>query len=148
MLLIHVVVVPFGLTGSTSFGRNSFRVHRGTDHDDVIKLKHFRVIGPLWGESTGDSLTKTSDAELWCFRCSAPEQTLTKQARRRWFETPSRILWRHCNVKLNSHQPLLLTLANEFRMNEIIKQTHLIAGALICASIWLIAWWQTCPSFL
>ena len=35
----------------------------------------FRVIGPLCGEFTGDRwipLTKTSDAELWCFLWSAP----------------------------------------------------------------------------
>ena len=44
-------------------------------------------------------LTKASDAELWCFLWSAPEQTSRKQSRRRWFEMPSRSLWRHCNVQ-------------------------------------------------
>ena len=37
----------------------------------------FHVTGSLWGESTGPRwipLTKTSDAELWCFLWSAPEQ--------------------------------------------------------------------------
>ena len=37
----------------------------------------FRVIGPLWGEFTGHRwipLTKASDAQLWCFLCSAPEK--------------------------------------------------------------------------
>ena len=37
-----------------------------------------RVPGPLRGESTGDRwipLTQASDAELWCFLWSAPEQT-------------------------------------------------------------------------
>ena len=41
----------------------------------------FRVIGPLWGESTGHRwipLTKASDAELWCFLWSAPEQTIER----------------------------------------------------------------------
>ena len=36
----------------------------------------FRVIGPLWGESTGHrwfSLTKASDSELWCFLWSSPQ---------------------------------------------------------------------------
>ena len=42
---------------------------RGIDalQDDVIKWKHFRVTGRLWGESTGHRwipLTKTSDVEL------------------------------------------------------------------------------------
>ena len=39
----------------------------------------FCVIGPLWGEFTGHQwipLTKASDAELWCFLWSAPEQTV------------------------------------------------------------------------
>ena len=39
----------------------------------------FRVTGPLWGESTGHRwipLTKASDAELWCFLWSGPEQTV------------------------------------------------------------------------
>ena len=48
-------------------------------HDGVIKWKHFRVTGPLWGESTGPwwiSPTKASDAELWCFLSSAPQQTV------------------------------------------------------------------------
>ena len=38
----------------------------------------FRVPGPLCGEFTGHrwiSLTKASDAELWCFLWCAPEQT-------------------------------------------------------------------------
>ena len=38
----------------------------------------FRDTGPLWRESTGDRgipLTKASDAELWCFFWSTPEQT-------------------------------------------------------------------------
>ena len=39
----------------------------------------FRVTGPLLGESTGHRripLIKASDAELWCFLWSAPEQTV------------------------------------------------------------------------
>ena len=52
-----------------------------TEHDDVIKWKHFRVAGPLSGEFTGNRwipLTNTSDAELWCFLWSAPEHTVEK----------------------------------------------------------------------
>ena len=39
----------------------------------------FLVTGPLWWESTDDRwipITKASDAELWCFVWSAPEQTV------------------------------------------------------------------------
>ena len=49
----------------------------------------FRVTGPLCGEYTGHRwipLTKASDAELWCFLWSTPEQTF-EQAN----ETP--VIW-------------------------------------------------------
>ena len=36
--------------------------------------------------------TKASDAELWYYK------RLSKQSGGWWFETPSRLLWRHCNV--------------------------------------------------
>ena len=56
-----------------------------------------RVTGPLWGESTGHRLiplTKASDAELWCFLWSAPQQTV-----RQIIEAPVIWLLRHYNGK-------------------------------------------------
>ena len=38
---------------------------------------------------------KGNEAQLWCFLWSSPEQS-SKQSRHWWFETPSRLLWRHC----------------------------------------------------
>ena len=67
---------------------------------------NFRVTGPLPGESIGDRwipLTTASDAELWCFLWSAHEQTV-KQT----IETPSRSLWRHCNVRLYAGEILCI----------------------------------------
>ena len=61
----------------------------------------FRVNSPLWGQSTGHMwipLAKASDAELWYFLWSALEQKFGQTMRRRWFEKPSRSLWRQCNV--------------------------------------------------
>ena len=49
----------------------------------------FRVTGPLLGEFTGHRwipLTKASDAELWWFLLSAPEQTAEQTV-----ETP--VIW-------------------------------------------------------
>ena len=66
--------------------------------DDVIMM--FCVTGPLWGQSTGHrwiTLTKASDAGLWCFVWCVAEQP-----RRRWFETVWHSLWRHCNGVLAS----------------------------------------------
>ena len=44
-----------------------------------------------------------SDAKLWCFLLSVPEQTkrLNKQSRRRWFEKPLCALWHHCSANLS-----------------------------------------------
>ena len=56
----------------------------------------FCVTGPLWCEFTGHRwipLTKASDAELWCFLWSVPEQTVEQI-----IKMPSRSLWRHCNA--------------------------------------------------
>ena len=60
----------------------------------------FRVTGCLWGEYTGHRWiphTKTSDAELWYFLRSTPEQTVKQTTRRQGFETLSRSWWHHCN---------------------------------------------------
>ena len=75
--------------------------HPTGTHDDVIKWKHFPRYWPfLKGihQSTVDSLTMPNYAELSSFLWSAPEKKrLSKQARRRWFETLSHSLWCHCN---------------------------------------------------
>ena len=63
----------------------------------------FRVTGPLWGESTGHQwipLIKVSDAELSSFLWSEPQQTVEQTMETRWFDTPWRSLWRHCNIVL------------------------------------------------
>ena len=47
-------------------------------YDDVIKLKRFRVTGPLWGESTDHwwiPLHKGQWCGALCFLWSAPERT-------------------------------------------------------------------------
>ena len=47
----------------------------------------FRVTGPLWGTSAGHRwipLTKASDAELWCFLWSSPEQTVEQTIETPW----------------------------------------------------------------
>ena len=94
---------------------------------EVIKWKHFPVTVPLWGECTGHRwipLTKTSDAELWCFLWSAPER-LCKHSRRRWIETPSRSLWCYCNVKgyhMRSLKPLPKLMLTTKTLEKTLKQ--------------------------
>ena len=60
----------------------------------------FALFVPLWGESTGHRwipLTKASDADFGLFFDRRLNKRLSKQSKRRWFEAPSRSLWRHCN---------------------------------------------------
>ena len=66
-----------------------FKMHSGHYMMTSSNGSMFHVTGPLWGESTGHRwipLTKASDAELWCFLWSAPEQTFEKTV-----ETP--VIW-------------------------------------------------------
>ena len=59
----------------------------------------FHVTGPLCGEFNGHRwITKANDAELWCFFYQRLNKRLNKQSWGWWSETPSRPLWRHCNV--------------------------------------------------
>ena len=64
----------------------------------------FRVTGPLLGDFNGHRcipLTKASDAELlFIFFICAFNKRLSKQSWGWWFDTPSRSLWRHCNVNI------------------------------------------------
>ena len=66
------------------------------NHDDVIKWKHFPVTGPLCGEFNGEFPSQRPVAQIIdVFFDLRPMKRLGK---RRWFETPSRSLWRHYNV--------------------------------------------------
>ena len=71
-------------------------------HDDVIKWKHFP---PYWALCEGNPpvigefpsqrpVTRSFDV----FFHLRLNQRLCKQSRRRWFDTPSHSLWRHCYV--------------------------------------------------
>ena len=97
-------------------------------HDDVIKWKHVPRHWLLCGEFTGDCweftghrwilLTQTSDAELWFFFYLRLNRQLSKQSRRRWFETPSRSLWLHCNVVPNS-DPVIRAAMGSFGVQRV-----------------------------
>ena len=67
----------------------------------------FRVTGPLCGKFTGHRwipCTKASDAEFWCLFDLRLNKPLSKQSWCWWFETPSRPLWRQCNVSVALHK--------------------------------------------
>ena len=86
----------------------------------------FRITGLLWGEFTGYRWiphTKASNVELWFVLWSAPEHTVEKKCWRRWFKTPLRTLWRHCNVPINSsgcfHIPLCVCLCLDIEQHWV-----------------------------
>ena len=71
------------------------------DLNSFMMTSSNRSIYPLCREFTGhqlSSLTKASDAELWCFLWWAPEQMVDKQLRCWWFEMPLCSFWCHGNV--------------------------------------------------
>ena len=61
----------------------------------------FRVTGPLWGEppTTGGFPSQRPAVDVFFYQ--RLNKRLSKQSRPRWFETPSRSVWRHCNVYLH-----------------------------------------------
>ena len=64
------------------------------------QIKPFPRYWPFLGECTGHRwipLTKASDAELWSFLWSAPEQIAKQTIETQGVETPLRTWWRHGN---------------------------------------------------
>ena len=98
-------------------------------HDDVIKWKHFLRYGPCAGNSpvTGEfpsqrPVTRTFDV----FFDLRLNKRLSKQSRRRWFETPSRSLWRHCNVEGCRLCQVNKTDTYLFRISLMSRYLHII----------------------
>ena len=70
-------------------------------HDDVLKLNISVLLAlcernpPVTGRVPSQRLVTQS---FDCFFDLCLNKRLSKQLRRKWFETPSGSLWRHCNV--------------------------------------------------
>ena len=76
---------------------------KSVSHDDVIKWKHFPRYWPFvkGRETTGHRWILLTKPVTWSFDVFFDlrlNKRLSKRSRRRWFETPSRSIWRHCNV--------------------------------------------------
>ena len=68
-------------------------------HYDVIKWKHFQrywtlVKGNHWSPMASPQKGQWRGVLMFPLIC----KRMSKQSRRRWFDTSSRSLWRHCNV--------------------------------------------------
>ena len=76
-------------------------------HDNVIKWKHFLRHGPFArGIHRFVPSQKPVTQSYDIFLDLRLKKRLSHQSKRRWFETPSRSLWRHCNVtnRSNAHE--------------------------------------------
>ena len=74
-----------------------WRPNRAGLHDDVIKWNHFLRYWPfVWGIHRSPSQRPVTRS-LDIFLDLRLNKRLSYQSRRRWFETPSRSLWRPCN---------------------------------------------------
>ena len=67
-------------------------------HDDVIKWKHFPRNWFIGRSPVNSPYKGHWRGALMFFFYLRLNKRLGKQSRRRWFETPSRPLWRHCNA--------------------------------------------------
>ena len=91
---------------------------KATIRDDVIKWKHFPRYWPFvreihWLPVNSPHKGQWRGALMFFFYLN---QQLGKQWRCRWFETPSRSLWRHCNTETILSRVHYTTLAhNELR---------------------------------
>ena len=100
----EICAPPSAAFGWIGILRVGFNVpwYRNTQYADVIKWKRFPCHWPFVRgihRSQVDSITKASNAEFWYFLDPRLNKRLRKQSRRRWFETSSRSLWRHCKEK-------------------------------------------------
>ena len=64
------------------------------------QMETFSALLALWGIHRWpvNSPHKASEAELWCVFYLCLHKRLSTQSWGWWYETPSRSLWRHCNV--------------------------------------------------
>ena len=89
----------------------------------------FRVTGHLCGEFTGHRwlelpaqtlVTRSSDV----FFDLRLNKRLSEASRRRWFETPSRSSWRHCNVQETTFA--LSVLSHQQSQHWLLSRTYFI----------------------
>ena len=103
----------------------------------------FRITGPFCGEFTGHRripLTMASDAKLWCFLWSVSNKRLSKQSRRRWFETPTRSLRRHCNDLVHKEKYVVQNLLNSLH-GAILMSSNLSKAFWLFRKPVISIWW-------
>ena len=117
---MHRYILLYTTAGNIYNYTSNFNGQLDIPWEDKIDYCHFRVVQmawwrhqmelflrltcPLCRECNGHrriAHTKASGAVLWCFYLRLNKR-LCKDSRRRWFETTSCSLWRHCDVQETS----------------------------------------------
>ena len=100
LIKAHTTLNPGPMKLSCIHIIGTFSISGSANPDDVIKWKHFPCnLTLVWRihRSPVNSPHKGQWHGSLMFSLICLKQQLSKQWRRRWFETPSRSLWRHCN---------------------------------------------------
>ena len=104
-------------------------------HDDVIKWKHFSALlalcegNPLVTDEFPSQRPLTRSFDV--FFDLRLNKRLSKHSRRRWFETPSRSLWRHCIGVCRSWESMPFSFQNS-KCHELSRLVH------YCALLWFV----------
>ena len=102
--------------------RKSFRLYGAMtllSRDYVIKWEHFSVTVLCKGNSPvtgGFPLQGSLKRSFDVFFDLRLNKRLSKQSRGRWFEKPSRSLWHHCNMKMQSCKWVSSTAAQAHKL--------------------------------
>ena len=159
---VYLVHQKTFLRGSTHFtfhgGALISYIYISCFHDDVIKRKHVPRHWLLYGQfshrgihrspvnSPHTPVTRSFDV----FFDLRLNKRLSKQSRRRWFETQSRSLWRHCNVVPNS-DPVIRAAVGSFVVQRVtlvqfwIGETGQIGGFCALWKEWPQIWHTALP---
>ena len=107
------------------------------DHDDVIKWKHFPCYWPFlrgihrWPVDSPHK-GQWRGALMLSFVCAWTEPP-SKQSRRRWFETPPRSSWRHCNGVIS---PVYIYRLINQSQRQKIKNSRPVMWKMVVAPDW------------
>ena len=105
---ISTITTIAPLTSSKGRGRGPSAV-RLSWHDDVIKWWHFPCHCPSVWELHRSGIFSSKDPVKQSFDVFFDlrlNKRLSKKSRRRWLETPSHLLWRHCNELMQWRYPV------------------------------------------
>ena len=117
--------------------KRDYQIGNHHDHDGIIKWKHFSALLALCDRNPpatgGFPSQRPVTRNIDVFVVRHPNKRVSKQSRRRWFETPLRSLWHRCSDSLMA-MPMWTVLtvvtatrriATHYRLIFIIGILHL-----------------------